>query len=214
MKFLLVMLFSSQLIFSQLTKNELDQKINQIYSGKANLVLKELSSLKSKFPNDAGVLYLDAILTVNGKNSAKKFLEIADNFPSFEYRAEVLFKVYQFHYTAGEYITAEQIFNRLKNEYPESDYKRIESLETKISKPKDIKMFSIQCGAFGDKANAEKFITQLAQSNIKAVIKEKSSQPNLFFVVVEGFITIEEAQEFILKLKNENNISSIIFRNF
>lgn len=212
MKNFLVLFCFIQISVSQLSKDELDNSLNKIYTGKAEVVLKDLTNLKTKFPNDPSVIYLDAILTVNGEESAKKFLKIINNFPTFYYRKEALYKIYSYHYTRGEYISAEQIFNQLKSDYPDSDFKRIETLEPKISKSKDLNIFAIQCGAFSNKQNAEKLIEQLNNFNIRSIIKTKDSNPDLFFVVVDGFVSIEDAQEFILKLKNEQNISAIIFK--
>ncbi len=212
-KLIFSILIFTEIVFSQLSSVDFEKQIDRIYTGKIDLVLKELPELKKTFPYDIQVEYLDALLTKDGEIASKKFLTIANKNPLFDYSDDALYRVYQYHYTRGEYINADQIFARLQNDYPNSDYRKIENLESRQSINKKNNSIAVQVGAFSEKLNAEKLIQQLSSYKIISEVRTKESARQLFFVVVDGFKSIEEAQNFISKLKQDYGISSIIFKN-
>ncbi|MEK7818469.1 MAG: SPOR domain-containing protein [Bacteroidota bacterium] len=212
-KLIFSILIFTEIVFSQLSSVDFEKQIDRIYTGKIDLVLKELPELKKTFPYDIQVEYLDALLTKDGEIASKKFLTIANKNPLFDYSDDALYRVYQYHYTRGEYINADQIFARLQNDYPNSDYRKIENLESRQSINKKNNSITVQVGAFSEKLNAEKLIQQLSSYKIISEVRTKESARQLFFVVVDGFKSIEEAQNFISKLKQDYGISSIIFKN-
>ena len=108
--------------FGQLPGTEVRKRLDFIYSGQAERVRIELPSLEKQYPNDAGVAYLDAILTTDGETAVKKFQTIVDLFPQSEWADAALYKVYQYYYSVGLYKTADQKFAQLKQQYPNSLY--------------------------------------------------------------------------------------------
>ena len=119
---LLLIVTSAVPMFAQLTEPEVRKRLDFIYNGQAERVRIELPSLQKQYPNDPGVAYLDAILTTDGVAAVKKFQAIVDGFPQNEWADDALYKVYQYYYSVGLYKTADQKFQQLKEQYPNSLY--------------------------------------------------------------------------------------------
>jgi tetratricopeptide (TPR) repeat protein len=109
-------------LFAQLPEPEVRKRLDFIYNGQAERVRIELPSLQKQYPNDPGVAYLDAILTTDGVTAVKKFQAIVDESPQNEWADDALYKVYQYYYSVGLYKTADQKFQQLKEQYPNSLY--------------------------------------------------------------------------------------------
>jgi cell division septation protein DedD len=107
-------------LLAQMPEAEIHKRLDFIYNGQAERVRIELSSLEKQYPNDAGVQYLDAILTTDGAAAVKKFQTIVDQFPQNEWADDALYKVYQYYYSVGLYKTADQKLDQLKQQYPNS----------------------------------------------------------------------------------------------
>ncbi len=109
-------------LLAQMPEGEIHKRLDFIYNGQAERVRIELPSLEKQYPNDAGVQYLDAILTTDGAAAVKKFQTIVDQFPRNEWADDALYKVYQYYYSVGLYKTADQKLDQLKQQYPNSLY--------------------------------------------------------------------------------------------
>ena len=119
---LLLHFLGAAIVFAQMPEAEVRKRLDFIYSGQAERVRIELPSLEKQYPNDAGVEYLDAILTTDGAAAVKKFQAIVDQFPQSGWADAALYKVYQYYYSVGLYKTADQKFEQLKQQYPNSLY--------------------------------------------------------------------------------------------
>ncbi len=119
---LLLHVLGAAIVFAQMPGAEVRKRLDFIYSGQAERVRIELPSLEKQYPNDAGVEYLDAILTTDGAAAVKKFQAIVDQSPQSEWADAALYKVYQYYYSAGLYKTADKKFEQLKQQYPNSLY--------------------------------------------------------------------------------------------
>jgi tetratricopeptide (TPR) repeat protein len=109
-------------LLAQMPEAEIHKRLDFIYNGQAERVRIELPSLEKQYPNDAGVQYVDAILTTDGAAAVKKFQTIVDQFPKNEWADDALYKVYQYYYSVGLYKTADQKLDQLKQQYPNSLY--------------------------------------------------------------------------------------------
>ena len=109
-------------VFAQLSEPEVRKRLDFIYNGQAERVRIELPTLQKQNPNDPGVAYLDAILTTDGVTAVKKFQAIVDQFPQNEWADDALYKVYQYYYSVGLYKTADEKFQQLREQYPNSLY--------------------------------------------------------------------------------------------
>ena len=119
---LLLHFLGAAIVFAQMPEAEVRKRLDFIYSGQAERVRIELPSLEKQYPNDAGVGYLDAILTTDGAAAVKKFQTIVDQSPQSQWADAALYKVYQYYYSVGLYKTADQKFEQLKQQYPNSLY--------------------------------------------------------------------------------------------
>ncbi|MGA7160020.1 MAG: SPOR domain-containing protein [Bacteroidota bacterium] len=119
---LLLHFLGAAIVLAQMPEADVRKRLDFIYTGQAERVRVELPSLEKQYPNDAGVAYLDAILTTDGEAAVKKFQAIVDQFPQNEWADDALYKVYQYYYSVGLYKTADQKFEQLKEQYPNSLY--------------------------------------------------------------------------------------------
>ena len=119
---LLLNLLGAVAVFAQMSESDVRKRLDFIYNGQAERVRIELPSLQKQYQNDPGVSYLDAILTTDGVTAVKKFQAIVDQYPQNEWADDALYKVYQYYYSVGLYKTADQKFDQLKQQYPNSLY--------------------------------------------------------------------------------------------
>ncbi|MEO8167156.1 MAG: SPOR domain-containing protein, partial [bacterium] len=82
----------------------------------------ELPSLLSRYPNNSGVLYLQAVLTKDGAEAVRLYQDIVDKYPAGEWADDALYKVYKFYSAIGLNRTAEIKLNQLQTRYPDSRY--------------------------------------------------------------------------------------------
>jgi len=129
-RILILLAAVSTAVFAQMTENDVRAKLELINSGKIDQVQSEIPSLQNQYPNDPGVAYLDAMVTTNGSEAAKKYQAIVDNYPNSVWADDALYKVYQYFYSIGLYKTAESKIAQLKEDYPSSIYVKQESVES------------------------------------------------------------------------------------
>jgi len=101
---------------------DIQQLVDLVNRGQGDVVKAELPSLLSRYPNNPGILYVQALLTSEGAEAVRMYQSIVDNFPKSEWADDALYKVYQFYYSLGLYRTAELKMAQLKREYPSSRY--------------------------------------------------------------------------------------------
>jgi tetratricopeptide (TPR) repeat protein len=113
---------SAPVLRAQMSEQDVRTRLEYIYSGQTDRVRQEMPSLEKQYPNDPGVLYLDAILTTDGSRAVKKFQQIVDRYPHSDWADDALYKVYQYDYSVGLYETADKKLKQLKQDYPNSIY--------------------------------------------------------------------------------------------
>jgi cell division protein FtsN len=101
---------------------EVRKYLSLVNSGQADEVRKEIPGLLAKYPNDPGVLYVQALVTRDGAESARVYQSVVDNFPNSQYADASLYRLYQFYYALGLYRTADLKLKQLQQEYPKSKY--------------------------------------------------------------------------------------------
>ena len=112
----------SALAVAQSGAPDIQQLVDLVNRGQGDVVKAELPSLLSRYPNNPGILYVQALLTSEGAEAVRMYQSIVDNFPKSEWADDALYKVYQFYYSLGLYRTAELKMAQLKREYPSSQY--------------------------------------------------------------------------------------------
>ena len=211
--------------------------IGMVSSGQVEDVRQEIAALLEKYPNDSGVLYVQGLVAKDGAEAARIYQSIVDNFPKSKYADAALYRVYQFYYALGLYRTAELKLNQMKRDYPSSRYLKPEAKET-ASLPEEVESppavaakptaapvaidpreptsvtptsFSLQVGAYGAQANAEKqrkFFSTLGYS-VEIITKVRDTK-TLFVVLVGSFASYEEARAKGADIKKKHNIDFMV----
>lgn len=192
----LVVITTSQLL-AQMPEQEVRKRLDLIYSGQVERVRTELPLLQQQYPNDAGVEYLDAVLTTNGTEAVRKFQTIVDIHPQSEWADDALYKVYQYYYSLGLYKTAEQKMEQLKRQYPNSVY------VTGIGTPSPSSAGNEPVPAVEKDTAAVSNQPVQSQENVQPEMRQPESTqlkmapkaPGKFAVQVGAFSTAENAQK-------------------
>ncbi len=100
----------------------IDSYLLIIENGRGEEVRAEIPSLINRYPNNSGVLYLQAVLTEDGSEAVRMYQEIVDKYPSGEWADDALYKVYKFYSAIGLNRTAEIKLSQLHARYPDSKY--------------------------------------------------------------------------------------------
>lgn len=103
-------------------ETDVQKYLSMVKNGEVDEVRKEIPTLLANHPNDPGVLYVQALVTKDGAESARIYQSIVDNFPRSKYADAALYKLYQFYYALGLYRTAELKLKQLETDYPASPY--------------------------------------------------------------------------------------------
>ena len=207
--------------------------LTMVQNGQGDQVKAEIPSLLSKYPNNPGVLFLQAQTTSEGAEAVRIYQSIVDNFPASEWASEALFKVYQFYYALGLYRTAEMKMAQLKKNYPASKRAtggdevdtgklpddRPESPSAGAppgadAHPPATAHFALQVGAYTTQANAEKqkaFFEGLGYTvELISRVKENKS---LFLVLVGTYPSAEEAKAQGAEIRAKFHVDSIVTTN-
>ncbi|MDA0986126.1 MAG: SPOR domain-containing protein [Bacteroidetes bacterium] len=229
-KFIFAVFF---LIQSQSPNDIIKEKILSVYNGNAENILKELPTLETKYPNNASVIYLKAILTVDGAKAVKMYEQIVNQFRESEWADDALYRIYEYNYAIGLYKRSDEIFSKLKEQFPNSEYLQIpqkkvglekqtlvfeekeeNNLPSEISKETENKIspFAVQVGAFVNEENAKVKANFFKSLGKKTSIQKKETTTILFVVVVEGFETEKSAREFIIELKQKHQIDAFFVK--
>ena len=198
---------------------DISDYLKKIESGKIEEVKKKLSELKTKYPDDPSVLFLDGILTENGKTSVSLFSTIVNNYPESKYADASIFRIYSYYYALEMSTEAATWLNRLKKDYPSSPYIKIseqnipppdqKNKSQSVIKPdSQLKYkFTIQAGAFSNKDHANTLKKQFTDVGYSAEIKEKTVAGTVFQVVYVGKFTAEtEAKNFLQQINSQYNL--------
>lgn len=96
----------------------IDMYISLIHEGQSQGVKENLPELISKYPNDPGVIYLQALLTINGLKSLELYSTLLEKFPESKYAGEASVKIGEYFYARGLYSQAGRQLSHIPREYP------------------------------------------------------------------------------------------------
>ncbi len=220
-----VLILAAGLCRGQSPGPDVTHYLGMINSGRVEEVRREIPSLLSQYPNNAGVLYLQGLVSTDGAEAVRIYQSIVDNFPRTEWADDALYRVYQYYYALGLYRTAELKLEQLKKDYPDSKYVR-GGTEPAIKTPPEerradtaantgaveaVQEFTLQVGAYTTQVNAEKqklFFEDLGYA-VEVVSKLKENR-SLFLVLVGTFPSAEAARAKAEEFKQKFNIGSLV----
>ena len=102
-----------------LKAQNIDFYLALLEEGKIDEVKNNLSDLFQRYPDNAGIYFLDAITTENGDTSVSKYESIISNFPDSEYSSLSLMKIGEYLFARGLYSQASSRFKNAIIKYPE-----------------------------------------------------------------------------------------------
>ncbi len=208
-----------------------EQYVAMIESGQTDPVKAELPTLLAKYPGNAGLLYVKALLTTEGAEAVRIYQSIVDNSPKSEWADDALYKIHQFYQAIGLYRTADLKLNQLKKEYPTSKYVIAAGAEEANDLPKEDEpaqtapigkdqpkpavqvqgQFSLQVGAYTTTVNAEKqklFFEDLGYP-VEVINKVKEGR-SLYTVNIGNFETYDQAKAKSTEIRKKYNIDSFV----
>ncbi len=229
----LLLILTAPALRAQSADAEVTKYLAMLQDGQIDQVKAEIPSLLNKYPNNPGVVYLQAQTTSEGAEAVRIYQSIVDNFPASDWAPEALFKVYQFYYALGLYRTAEMKMTQLKKNYPAS--KRATGAEevdtgklpedrpespapgtpagadTHVPAPAH---FTLQVGAYTAQANAEKqkaFFEEMGYT-VEMISRVKDNK-SLFLVLVGTYPSAEDAKAQGAEIRAKFHIESIVTTN-
>ncbi len=200
--------------------------VAMIRNGQVEPVKAEVPALLAKYPNNPGVLYLQALTTSEGAEAVRIYQSIVDNFPSSEWADDALYKVYQFYYSLGLYRTAEIKMAQLRKNYPGSPFvnaatdketqrltdEKTDTAAASVRTPGGpAETFTLQVGAYTTAANAQRqksFFEDLGYP-VEVINRVKEGR-SLFLVIVGSYGSADEAREQGAEIKKKHNVDAIV----
>ena len=101
-----------------LHSQNVDLYISLINEGKSKGVLENLPELISKYPNDSGVLYLNALLDKDGESAVDQYKNIIKNYSESKYAPIAAMKLGEYFYARGLYTQSANLLKNIPLKYP------------------------------------------------------------------------------------------------
>jgi hypothetical protein len=202
--------------------------IARVNAGEAAAVREELPPLLVKHPNHPGLLFVQGLVTTNGAEAVRVYQSIVDNYPKSAWADDALFKVYQFYYALGLYRTADLKLAQLRRDYPASPFLRTAMRDSSAAtvmqqeepqRPESTppqagttaELYTLQTGAFGTRANADRQRAALEGQGIGAEVVTRVRGGQTVFLVLHGtFATADEARARGAEILKTYNIPSFV----
>jgi len=222
----LILLITLSVNFTILSQEiNIEKYLKYIRNGDVKKARLGLRMFRTSNPDNPAVIYMDALLTENGKDALEKYRTVFINFPNNQYADDALHKVFLYYYSLGYYKTAENYLQMLKKNYPNSPL--IEKININIPdeitqtvenrktvNPENEKTsikFTVQAGAFINKNNAVKLSKEFESNGLSSKISEKDVGGTILNIVTVGnFSSKSNADELLWVLKKDYNINGRI----
>ena len=198
----ILIIFVPIILFSQ----NVDMYISLIHEGQIDGVKEQLPELISKYPNDPGVLYLEALLTNDGMKSLELYSSLLDKFPESKYSADAALKIGEYFYARGLYSQAGQQLCNIPRIYPQfQDIQRVVDLLVSsflaIGEGDSVTYYvGIYQSMFPNldvESYAMKNNKNLPSSDIS---KPKTMEPKPYLIQIGAFSSIENAKRLKLQV--------------
>lgn len=226
-------IFFLLLLVQSIAAQEVDiiPELKNIESGKIDAAKRNTAKLLRQNPDNPDVLFLDAVLTRDGKKAAGKYEYIFETYPNSTYADASLYRVFSYYFSLGAYNKAQNLLDNLRENYPGSpylqfadrnipeediqfDYQETEPKnESKVvtkpvqKKKGKIYRFTVQAGAFLNIENAQSLHEKFNDNGHPSRLFTKQVGGSLLNIVTVGkFADYKEAENFLPKLKNTYNL--------
>jgi tetratricopeptide (TPR) repeat protein len=223
---LLILFHLSGKIYSQ--EVNIIPYLKDIENGNVVQAKEALADLKSKYPDDPSVMFLDGVLKENGQEAIVIYQNIVDNYPKSKYADASLYRIFSYYYALGLYDTAREKLMQLKSGYPDSPYIQVanqnlsllektyedetkpKTEEPKTTSEEDYK-WTIQAGAFTNLENAKNLMSVFEENGIYTELADKVVGGTTFHVVYAGkFVKHEDAEGFLQVVNSKYQVNGSI----
>ena len=117
MKIVGIILFFSNFAISQ----NLNLYITLIEKGRYDEVRENIPDLLSRYPNEPGVRYIQALINNDGDASLEQYRRVIENFPDSEFASQSSMKIGEYLFARGLYSQASTQLKKTIYNYPKSD---------------------------------------------------------------------------------------------
>ena len=118
MKRLIVFFFVNiSIIFAQ----NINLYITLIQKGRYEEVMENLPDLLSRYPNDPGVYYIQALINKDGDSSLSQYQNLIDNYPDSDYASMSAMKIGEYLFARGLYSQASIHLKQTIFDFPKGD---------------------------------------------------------------------------------------------
>ncbi len=106
----------------QLSAQNIDLYLTLIEKGKMEDVQESLPELLNRYPDDAGVYFLQAMLNENGDSSLVLYRNVIKNFPDSDFAPKSEMKIGEYLFSRGLYSQASIQFKKILTKYPQGKH--------------------------------------------------------------------------------------------
>ena len=189
-------------IYSQ----NVEMYLSLIHEGQSEGVKENLPELISKYPNDPGVIYLQALLTINGMKSLEFYSKIIDKFPESKFSGYAAVKIGEYLYARGLYSQAGMQLRLIPRKYP-----RIENMQRvvdmivssflAIGEDDSVKYYISVYRSMFPNLDFDKFgIDSPLFKTKQAVANNKNKEPKPYVIQIGAFGSIQNANRLKLQV--------------
>ena len=202
MKLSILFLFLNAFILSQ----NVDMYLSLIHEGQSLGVKENLPELISKYPNDPGVLYLQALLTSNGVKSLEFYSKLIEKFPESKYAGEASVKIGEYFYARGLYSQAGRQLCLIPRKYPrlpnmQAIIDMMVSSFQAIGEEDSVKYYSSLYQSMFPNLDINDFgIQSMDPANAEIFEKKRNTQPRPYVIQIGAFGSIQNANRLKLQV--------------
>ena len=106
----------------QLSAQNIDLYLTLIEKGKMEDVQESLPELLNRYPDDAGVYFLQAMFIENGDSSLVLYRNVIKNFPDSDFAPKSEMKIGEYLFSRGLYSQASVQFKKILTKYPQGKH--------------------------------------------------------------------------------------------
>ena len=194
--------FLTSFLYSQ----NIDMYISLIHEGQSEGVKDNIPELVSKYPNDPGVLYLQALLTVSGMKSLELYSRLIEKYPESKYSGEASVKIGEYFYARGLYSQAGKQLCSIPRKYPrltnmQGVIDMMVSSFRAIGEEDSVKYYSgIYQSMFPNLDMSKYGIKKQPILNPRILDNEKRKEPKPYVVQIGAFGSIQNANRLKLQV--------------
>ncbi|MDC0645940.1 SPOR domain-containing protein [bacterium] len=189
-----------------LSAQNVDMYLSLLHEGQTAGVKENLPELISKYPNDPGVLYLQALLTTDGMKSLEFYGTIIEKYPESKYAPDASVKIGEYFFARGLYSQAGRQLCQIPRRYPRySDNQRVVDLMVSsfraIGEVDSVRYYVGIYQSMFPNLNVEGYgVSSKKKPSNPIQISPKTSEPKPYVVQIGAFGNVGNAKRMQLQI--------------